>query len=51
MGEAGEDAFYSLMKWQHAKFLAKPCDPPAQTTITTSAMALLMEGARRIDEG
>jgi PAS domain-containing protein len=46
----GEEAFYKLMKWQSGKFTARPCEVFPERTITTSVMALLMEGARRFDE-
>lgn len=47
----GEEAFYELMRWHDGKFTADPCEKFPQRTITVSAMALLMEGARRFDEG
>jgi PAS domain S-box-containing protein len=50
-GKQGEDAFYDLMRWHEGKFTAEPCEKFPARTITVSAMALLMEGARRFDEG
>ena len=47
----GEDAFYELMRWHEGKFTAEPCERFPNRTIMVSAMALLMEGARRFDEG
>jgi PAS domain S-box-containing protein len=50
-GKQGEEAFYELMRWHEGKFTAEPCDKFPERTIMVSAMALLMEGARRFDEG
>ena len=47
----GEEAFYALMKWADAEFLALPCDAPPTRTIHIPTMSLLMEGARLADEG
>jgi PAS domain S-box-containing protein len=47
----GEEAFYDLMRWHEGKFTALPCEEFPARTIMVSAIALLMEGARRFDEG
>jgi CheY-like chemotaxis protein len=46
----GEDAFFSLMRWCEGEFTTRECRRFPGETISCSAMSLLMEGARRVDE-
>ncbi|MEI6971371.1 MAG: response regulator [bacterium] len=46
-----ENAFYELMTWKEGTFSATPCDQDQTKTIQLSVMSLLMEAARRNDEG
>ena len=46
----GENAFYQLMQWHDGKFAMKECSVFPESTITSSTMSLLMEGARLADE-
>ncbi len=48
---AGDAAFYELMKWKGGEFLMVQCSEFPESTIQSSAMSLLMEGARLVDEG
>lgn len=50
-GQVGEEAFYLLMKWHDGDFAAKRCDEVESRTVVNATMSLLMEGARRMDEG
>ena len=47
----GPQAFYSLMTWPDGEFTAQQCSMQEEPTMSASVMALLMEGARRCDEG
>ncbi len=47
----GEPAFYRLMKWKEGTFASQPCEEFPSRTIELPAMSLLMEAARRLDEG
>ena len=49
-GLEGEQAFYALMRWNEGTFTTRPCDSFPERAIQASAMGLLMEGARLIDE-
>jgi len=46
----GEEAFYALMRWEDGTFTARHCDPLPSRTMRAPVQALLMEGARRMDE-
>ena len=48
--DQGEDAFYKMMRWKHGQFTTKQCAEFPDATIDTSAISLLMEGARIADE-
>ncbi|MCK5849986.1 MAG: response regulator [Kiritimatiellae bacterium] len=48
--DQGEDAFYKMMRWKHGQFTTKECAKFPTATIATSAISLLMEGARIADE-
>lgn len=50
-GLAGEPAFYRMMTWKTGTFSAQPCTEFPERTIQAPVMSLLMEGARRNDEG
>lgn len=50
-GEAGEEAFYTLMQWNNGTFRARQVKEHGDTTLSAPLMSLLMEGARRVDEG
>ncbi|MDP6525665.1 MAG: DUF4388 domain-containing protein [Kiritimatiellia bacterium] len=50
-GEAGEEAFYTLMQWDSGTFRARQVKEHANATLSAPLMSLLMEGARRVDEG
>jgi predicted regulator of Ras-like GTPase activity (Roadblock/LC7/MglB family) len=48
--ESGEEVIYQILNWEDGQFsLEMDVDPPAET-ITRSWSALLLEGARRLDE-
>jgi hypothetical protein len=47
----GEAAFYAVMQWTDGEFLARRTDSFPKRTMKASVMSLLMEGARRRDEG
>ena len=49
---AGEGAFYRLLGWTEGFFQFEPGEPqvPPGAAITAGAQALLLEGARRLDE-
>lgn len=47
----GDLAFYKLVTWKTGSFAAERCDHFPPRTIEAPAMSLLMEGARRADEG
>lgn len=49
-GEAGEEAFYTLMQWRDGMFRARQVAEHADTDLSSALMSLLMEGARRADE-
>lgn len=49
--QQGEEAFYGLMRWHGGSFTAEPCKTPPAPSIAAPIMSLLMEGARRFDEG
>ena len=49
--DTGPEAFYSLMAWPDGDFTAQQCTEVEQPTMCASVMSLLMEGARRCDEG
>ncbi len=49
-GLSGEEAFYSLMKWETGNFQIVSCSDFPEPTINASTMALLLEGARLADE-
>jgi DNA-binding response OmpR family regulator len=46
----GEQAFYDMMTWREGDFTTRQCDEFPEKTIRSSAMSLLMEGARLADE-
>lgn len=46
----GEPAFYAMMRWKHGTFTTRQCGELPERSIHVSAMALLMEGARQLDE-
>lgn len=46
----GERAFFRLMRWCDGEFTTRECRRFPNETISCSAMSLLMEGARRVDE-
>ena len=46
-----EHAFYKFMSWQDGEFTTQLCEDFPEQTIFESAMGLLMEGARLVDEG
>ena len=46
----GEDAFYELMRWNEGRFATRRCTQFPERSIKSSAMSLLMEGARQVDE-
>ena len=48
---SGEAAFYALMQWKVGQFSMSECQEFPETTVTSSTMSLLMEGARIADEG
>lgn len=50
-GLRGAEAFYEIMQWQGADFRTHHCDTFVAETMREPVMALLMEGARRQDEG
>lgn len=47
----GAEAFYEIMRWPDGQFTTSRCAAPPERTIQVSAMSLLMEGARLVDEG
>jgi len=52
MGDCeGEEAFYALMTWQDGEFTACREETFERTTMRMPIMSLLMEGAKRCDEG
>ena len=48
---SGEMAFYELMRWKSGAFSAESCQEFPDQTIDAPTMSLLMEAARRNDEG
>lgn len=46
----GEEAFYALMRWTEGLFSTRRCPKFPERSITSSAVSLLMEGARQEDE-
>ena len=50
-GLSGEMAFYELMRWKAGTFSAEACQEFPEQTIQAPTMSLLMEAARRNDEG
>lgn len=50
-GLMAEEAFYKLMTWKEGTFSAGACDGFPARSIQLSVMSLLMEAARRNDEG
>lgn len=46
-----EPAFFRLMTWKKGTFATQPCEQYPPRTIQVPTMSLLMEGARRSDEG
>jgi hypothetical protein len=46
----GDEAVYELMRWKDASFTAYNETCAVESTIHTSVMGLLMEGAQRMDE-
>ena len=49
--KTGEEAVYEIMRWKDATFAATNEACPVAPAIQLSVMGLLMEGARRMDEG
>jgi len=49
--QEGEEAFYGLMRWEAGEFHARRLDGSAKAGMRMPVMSLLMEGARRCDEG
>jgi hypothetical protein len=49
--KTGDVAFYELMRWREGEFVTRQCTEFPARTIFTSAMSLMMEGARQVDEG
>ena len=47
----GEDAVYRLLGWNEGSFVLKPDVDPPSISITREWTSLLLEGARRLDEG
>jgi CheY-like chemotaxis protein len=47
----GERAFYELMRWKSGEFATSHCTEYPEQSVHESAMSLLMEGARLVDEG
>ena len=48
---SGEMAFYELRRWKSGTFSAESCQEFPEQTIQAPTMSLLMEAARRNDEG
>ncbi|MDA0989896.1 MAG: DUF4388 domain-containing protein [Verrucomicrobia bacterium] len=46
----GASAFYAMMGWEEGVFTTRQCGETPDRTIHVSAMSLLMEGARQVDE-
>jgi len=49
--DEGPEAFYALMTWDDGEFTARPLRESVTPAMSASVMSLLMEGARRCDEG
>ena len=49
-GRTGEAAFYALMRWREGIFTTRQSGDLPEASIHVSAMSLLMEGARQVDE-
>jgi DNA-binding response OmpR family regulator len=49
-GAEGQDAFYRMMTWQDGEFEITACHAVPPRNIYESAMSLLMEGARIVDD-
>jgi predicted regulator of Ras-like GTPase activity (Roadblock/LC7/MglB family) len=49
--EEGEQVIFDIFPWSEGRFSLEPCDPSTRRTIMRSYQALLLEGARRVDEG
>ncbi len=47
----GEEAVYALIAWQQGNFNIVSCESFPPQTIQSPLMSLLIEGARRVDEG
>jgi predicted regulator of Ras-like GTPase activity (Roadblock/LC7/MglB family) len=48
--QIGEEVIYHILNWEEGNFNLENNIAPPQTSITSSWSALLMEGARRLDE-
>ena len=48
---SGPTAFFDLLLWQGGRFRLEPGASPPERTIDASWQSLLIEGARRVDEG
>ncbi len=49
--EEGEQVIFAIFGWTDGAFSLDPADPSPRRTILRSYPALLLEGARRVDEG
>ena len=47
---AGQEAFYSLLRWEHGDFDFDPDKVPEKDTVAMGVMNLILEGMRRLDE-
>lgn len=47
----GEEVIYRILDWESGTFMLEPDETADSTTITRSWSSLLLEGARRLDEG